>query len=412
MKHSSCTDCGDDIETCDDYMECLLCDNLTHATCCHQTPNNCVSIKLIAATPNFFYVCNNCVNFVSNETKRNLFRKHIGAALQSNSNENQSSHRKSANNKHENPATNTLDWNQPSSTSLTEIISTTNADTRTLDLETVMNSILLEQKRISNIVENIMPNGSSPSAATSMSRQLHTKSGTSSTTSTSSSESFETAITFQPSGTTTYNHCTELKQIESMPAVGYTTLSDYNIVTIAEDHDSYCDLTKLSDAPQYTGMLQIIGVRTNDPAVFTRQLLLRNRWLQLKYIHVNRIYKTEFSYSKSYNYIITVDAAAHQACLECGTINITSRCSIYNYSVPSSCARCHQHDHEIETCQNHVMCKLCAENHHHSVCTVKPGDYKCVNCLKANSEGNAFPVNHKATYRGCPSRCQHLESDA
>lgn len=220
------------------------------------------------------------------------------------------------------------------------------------------------------------------------------------------------AINFQPTGNTTFQQCTTLDQIDSLPAVCYSTLSNFDIVTLAADHESYRNLSTHSNAAQFTGMLQIIGARTNDPTVFTKQLIERNRWLQLKYLHINSIYKTEFSFSNSYNFIVTLDAAAHQACLDFGSLQLSNRCNIYDYSQSMSCSRCHQHDHEIGACSNRVVCKLCANNHHHSTCNVQLDKYTCANCLKANLEGNNFPIHHKATYRGCLSRRQHTTTTA
>lgn len=160
--------------------------------------------------------------------------------------------------------------------------------------------LAIEQKRVTKIVENFAfrESTSSFTSISSNSTSFHQ-------IDTSSTESHKSCISFVPIGTMALDPLTTPQQIEALPVVDSTTLANYRIAANCLPSDVDSHILDQHDYRNYTAMLKIIGAPTNDVTQFTSLLVLRNRWLKLRYLHVNRIYQTETSYSRSFNYIVT-----------------------------------------------------------------------------------------------------------
>lgn len=122
-------------------------------------------------------------------------------------------------------------------------------------------------------------------------------------------------------------------------------------------------------------------------------------------------HQTKTSYSHSYNYIVTLDIAAHQACLDFGTLCLCrNNCKIFDNDDIVHCRRCQSLEHDTDHCQGNVICKLCAGNHHHTKCCTPQQSIRCINCLRANQNGSTFSTDRTSTYGGCGARMERFTS--
>lgn len=218
-----------------------------------------------------------------------------------------------------------------------------------------------------------------------------------------SSESSETAINFVRIDSDEPIQFNNPHEIQDVPAIDSGSLKEYYINSTTSQVN--WDIKQSNEYDLYTSKLKIIGVPTNDAQRFTDLLIARNQWLKLKYLYIDRIYKTETSFKNSFNYIVTIDNAAFQQITDFGQLNFGKcRCVIYHHIDIETCTRCHSFNHKASECMGKITCKLCAKQRHHSECTETKENHNCINCQRANLTGANYQLGHRASYGGCQSR--------
>lgn len=265
------------------------------------------------------------------------------------------------------------------------------------EIQRTIGLLAVDQKRIAQLIENIK-NDNAPIPTPSRRSSSHSSSF--------KSEVFESAVSFVP---ITGSHMPILKKpshILDLSTVTAESIQNYNIshdeLEVDEDHPS---IRYQRNFDIYTASLRIIGIPTNKPSLFISLLFSRNKWLKIKYLHIDRVYQTERSYLNSYNYVVTMDKEAHKLCLDFGVLHSgKGHCKIFDHREDLHCTRCQSLTHLLDDCNNDVVCKLCAKNHHHTTCTAEPNKHACTNCLKANENGANFATDHSSSYGGCGNR--------
>lgn len=332
-----CTHCATEVKPENDSLECLLCVNKTHTACTNSIANEQLPIKLITATPHFFFVCSGCIILVSSKRKRKIFRKHVGLALQKPADtmlpikrndgaatDNHSDQR------HTSSQMPKMDKNHANTT---QPVSHGNTDVSTnqlADIHLAIHRIATEQQRIAFDIENSTNRTSSNYSSAKFEQNQRGDS--------SSSEVFESAISFVPIINDTPTRLTKPEQILDLPTINASTLHTYNISDEHLPGDIDEPIRDQSDFHNYTASLKIIGVPTNNPQQFGHLLVSRNRWLGIKYLHIDRIYKTETSYRNSHNFIITMDNEAHKQCLDFGALHFgKGQCKIFDHEENTHC---------------------------------------------------------------------------
>lgn len=276
-------------------------------------------------------------------------------------------------------------------------------------LQSAVQKLVTEQNRLSKMFQNYAFNDISTESSSSES--IHKQAPLDTTL---RPVSHTSTVSFVPVGERMSHNVLPMHpdQIPNLPAVDPTNIAQF---TITDDIQPSEETT--NDMKEFTAQLKIIGAPTNNVVHFANRLISNNRWLQIKYLRVDEVYKTSRSYTNSHNFIVTLDKEAHQKCIEFGQLSFARNiCRIYD-KVITPCKRCQSLSHHINQCQQHVICKRCAANHHYSRCPISSEHPQCINCIVSNQDGATYRTGHNATYGGCPTmlallgKTQHLHCD-
>lgn len=335
-----CADCATDILQTDDRIACLLCDNFTHMSCCRRYGNDSVPIKLVAATPNFYHVCSNCNHLVASKNKRKIFRRQIGSALQE-----KATHEtppKKSNVTEPSAASNKHDTAGPS-TAIHQDSQISELKYKLNEIQQSVCNLIDEQRRFQETINDLL-NGPSSNES------FHTASTNSRSSDNDYLEYLQSTITFTPMGRPSSPTIAEPRDISLLPSISSSNINGYVMNTIAKPINDDDSIRYHEDYDKYTAPIKIIGVPTNNPRHFGELLISKNRWLHLKYLHVNLIYQTESSYKKSFNYIVTLDTEAHRQCTEnAGLCLGRGWCKVFDNRATTHCTRCQALDHNTGT---------------------------------------------------------------
>lgn len=234
--------------------------------------------------------------------------------------------------------------------------------------QTTLNNILAEQIRFAKLLESTSAEYirlaklmESQFSRTKSYCQIVVSNASSGSNSTSSNEVFHdatsihqeshTTITFSPHQSTS-EIPNRVFDLHNLPTINYQNMDEYSMLLHTPDERT------LIDYGIKTRTLKIIGVPTTSIELFTRQLPSKNMWINLKYIRVDRIYKTARSYSKSWNYILTLDHEAHQEICDTRKVIICeSYCKAFDQLSIIPCKKCQSLYHSSEDCVHAVICK-------------------------------------------------------
>lgn len=153
----------------------------------------------------------------------------------------------------------------------------------------------------------------------------------------------------------------------------------------------------------------MVGIPTYIARDIATQIINCNKWLDITYLRIDELYILTSSVMNLYNCIITIDIEAHQHCIAQEHLDFSGKkCKVYNYTGTSPCLRCQSLHHGKAGCTNQLMCKICAGSHHHRKCNSHGTDAACINCIRSNNNGTAYPTNHRASYEGCYTK-KHID---
>lgn len=65
------------------------------------------------------------------------------------------------------------------------------------------------------------------------------------------------------------------------------------------------------------------------------------------------------------------------------------------------CFNCQKYHHKATECVDNAVCAVCMGNHSSKDCKCTKQEYKCINCVEANSKGGKYKVNHICGTRQC-----------
>lgn len=154
---------------------------------------------------------------------------------------------------------------------------------------------------------------------------------------------------------------------------------------------------------------KIIGMEeelTKDELV--KVLKRQNEWLVNARVDVISVYDTK---NNKWCATIELDPEIFEKCMEIMKVKVMwSVCRVTEDLKVFRCYKCNGYNHKQSNCTNKVTCRLCALNHHSSVC--KSTKEECVNCKVANSKfGLKLNTNHPATSDKCGVYKRKVEAE-
>lgn len=135
--------------------------------------------------------------------------------------------------------------------------------------------------------------------------------------------------------------------IAQLPSINSQNMSEYTFEAQSSAEDSPA-INSNEYSSKMTGTVKIIGVPTDKVTNFASRLITQNRWLTVKYIRIDNVYQTPSSFSHSFNYIVTLDYAAYQACIEnCHLSFYRNVCNVFNQCTIEPCRKCQSLEHSL-----------------------------------------------------------------
>lgn len=109
--------------------------------------------------------------------------------------------------------------------------------------------------------------------------------------------------------------------------------------------------------------------------------------------------------------IIEFNSESFEKCMEINKLKVMwTLCRVTEDINVYRCFKCNGYNHKQSNCTNKVTCRLCAMNHHHSVCKSKKEE--CVNCKVSNDKlGLKLNTNHNATSEKCSVYKKRVETE-
>lgn len=154
--------------------------------------------------------------------------------------------------------------------------------------------------------------------------------------------------------------------------------------------------------------VKIIGIE-NELSVddLVETIKSQNEWLMNDDIKVINLFKTKID---NYSAIVELEPDAFEKCMKAKRIKIKwTMCRLYEDLNVFRCFKCNGYNHKQVNCTNKLSCKVCAGNHHSSVCRAKTE--MCVNCKTANDKfGVKLRTNHAANSDKCSIYVKKLET--
>lgn len=134
----------------------------------------------------------------------------------------------------------------------------------------------------------------------------------------------------------------------------------------------------------------------------------QNEWLANAEIKVLNIYKTK---SNKWCAILELNPENFEQCMQWKKVKVMwTACRIVEDLNVFRCFKCNGYNHKQINCTNKVTCKVCALNHHSSVCKSKKEE--CVNCKVANDKFKLkLNTNHTATSEKCAVYKRKIEAE-
>lgn len=154
--------------------------------------------------------------------------------------------------------------------------------------------------------------------------------------------------------------------------------------------------------------VKIIGIENELSAdELVKVVKDQNDWLADGDVQVINLFKTK---RNNYTAILELDADSFEKCMRANRIKIGwSMCRLVEDLNVFRCFKCNGYNHKQVNCTNKLSCKVCAGNHHSSVCRAKTEN--CINCKTANDKfGVKLKINHAATSDKCSIYQKKLEA--
>lgn len=161
--------------------------------------------------------------------------------------------------------------------------------------------------------------------------------------------------------------------------------------------------------------LKVVGFDSdyfNDDTRLTNAICKQNDKLFDESAEIQIIDKKKMRGTELHTAVLTVDVNTFRRVLKAGRIFIGwNSCREKEHVEVMRCFKCNQFGHLAKECKEEdFVCPLCADKHSMNQCKVKEDEYKCVNCVRANTELNLdVNVKHCAFSLKCPVLNKQIE---
>lgn len=178
--------------------------------------------------------------------------------------------------------------------------------------------------------------------------------------------------------------------------------------TLNNEYGNNVNITKVKDAdPKF----KIVGIVMGNlsPADFILNLKEQNDWLtnaDLTYVEHFNVPSARGAYA---NMIVSCDLPTLRRILEKGEVICgLDMKRVFEHIEILQCFNCQRFGHVANSCKAKPSCKYCGGEHQSKLCDDRENS-TCINCVRANVNGQNFNQKHRATDERCRQRALRID---